>query len=179
MQNRHEEIIDSLLEHGADATIASHRGATPLILLADPIPEDEGVQDWEKDARIASKMIRANVNVNVIDDEGLSALHWVVQSGHLELFTVLLKEGGANVNIQNSDGQTPLFMAVVLLLAPSTSESKKQRINQVFGVLVEHGADENIAAKSNGSPFQLAMKAGRPDLMKRMDRHIEGYDSSL
>jgi ankyrin repeat protein len=44
VQNRNERIIDSLLSHGADATISTSRGATPLILLADPIPQDEAGQ---------------------------------------------------------------------------------------------------------------------------------------
>ncbi len=95
VQNRNEIVIDSLLSHGADATIATSRGATPLILLADFIPEDEeGSQvDWDKDARIAKKMMNANVNVNAVDEDGLSALHWAAQSGHAQLASVLLNEG--------------------------------------------------------------------------------------
>jgi ankyrin repeat protein len=125
-------------------------------------------------------MIQANVDVNAIDDEGLSALHWVVKSGHVELAKVLLDEGRVNVNIQNSDGQTPLFLATVLLLAQSTPVSTKERIDRVFDMLVEAGADENITDKTGISPFELATSVGRPDLMKRMDRHIlEGVDSTL
>lgn len=173
MQNRHEEVIDSLLQHGADPTIASTRGGTPLIVLAEPIPEGEKwTQDYDKDARLARKMIQAGVDVNAVDDEGMSALHWAVQNGHAELAAVLLKEGNANVNIQGNDGQTPLFLATVLLIAPSTPESTRQRINGILDLLVQHGADENIASKLGPAPFTLAMQSGRPDLMKRMDRHV-------
>lgn len=177
MQNRHEEIIDSLLEHGADATIASSRGATPLIYLADPVPAGEDVvQDWEKDARIASKMIQANVDVNAKDDGGLSALHWAAKNGHVEFATVLLKEGNADVNLLNDERQSALLLATVFLLSRETPTSTKKRIDALLDLLVVHGADENVGV----SPFDIAMRAGRPDLMKRMDRHVlEGEDSAL
>jgi ankyrin repeat protein len=121
VQNRNERIMDSLLSHGADATISTSRGATPLILFADPIPQDKGNQDWDKDARIPKKIMDANVNVNAVDDEGLSALDWAAKSGHGPLPSALLNEGEANVDIQNKDGQTALLMTTISSLVQKYS----------------------------------------------------------
>jgi ankyrin repeat protein len=134
VQNRNERIIDSLLSHGAHATISTSRGATPLILLADPIPQDEGNQDWDKDARIAKKMMDANVNVNAVDDGGLSALHWAAQSGHGPLASVLLNEGEANFDIQNQDGQTALSMTTIHLLSKTILLKLKRHVSTKYWI---------------------------------------------
>ena len=49
--------------------------------------------------------------MNIVDKNGLSALHWACDRGHAGLCEMLLAEGG-DVNLQDNDGTTPLNYAV-------------------------------------------------------------------
>jgi hypothetical protein len=100
-----------------------------------PFPKTrQGNQDWDKDARIAKKMMDANVNVNAVDDEGLSAQHWAAQSGHGPLASVLLNEGEANFDIQNQDGQTALFMTTIHLLSKTILLKLKRDVSTKYWI---------------------------------------------
>jgi ankyrin repeat protein len=100
-----------------------------------PFPKTrQGNQDWDKDARIAKKMMDANVNVNAVDDEGLSAQHWAAQSGHGPLASVLLNEGEANVDIQHQEGQTALFMTTIHLLSKNILLKLKRDVSTKYWI---------------------------------------------
>lgn len=170
-QDRHEDIIQMLIENGADASIKATDGSTPLILIADPIPaNEERTQDWDKDAKIGSILIKAGVDVDAQDEEGASALIWCTQHGHHELARVIIQQGKANVNLKSSSGGcTALYHAVVRLLAPSTPSEQKRRMETLIDVLMDGGADETIKADDGMSPWDLAEGVARVDVMKRID----------
>lgn len=51
-----------------------------------------------------------NEDVNAVDSEGNTPLHWAAQSGYLRMVKYL-KNRGANVKARNSSGSTPLHTA--------------------------------------------------------------------
>lgn len=67
----------------------------------------------KKDPAIAESMIRSGMNVNVQDEDGVSALMHAIQRGHSELVQSLLISG-ADVNHEDRYGYTPLILAAEL-----------------------------------------------------------------
>ncbi|MEO6233285.1 MAG: ankyrin repeat domain-containing protein [Ferruginibacter sp.] len=64
----------------------------------------------ESDYESALKLISFKVDLNELDINGHTALHWAVFRGDLEFVNILL-EAGANPNVFSSDGVTPKWRA--------------------------------------------------------------------
>jgi ankyrin repeat protein len=54
------------------------------------------------------------VEINFVDENGLTPLHWASQTGNKEAVSLLLGIYGINVNQQDSNGKTPLHYAATL-----------------------------------------------------------------
>ncbi|KAM3722953.1 Acyl-CoA-binding domain-containing protein [Dirofilaria immitis] len=76
------------------------------------------------------------------DENQLTALHWASDRGRLELVDFLVS-AGADVNIQDYDGQTPLHYAV------SCSH------RSVVGFLLKKGADPAVADFEGNCPLDI------------------------
>ena len=96
------DIVNLLLDHGADINALSHNHftATPL----------QGAVAFRK-IELARLLIKRGANVNCRGEEGVSPLHEAVGGGQLE-FAKLLLEHGANVNAKDDNGKTPLATAL-------------------------------------------------------------------
>jgi ankyrin repeat protein len=101
-----------LLEHGADASIKTDEGATPLMAAA-------GVGIWQvgesagsnEDAFEAVKIcFEAGNDVNLVDTNGYTALHGAAHRGSTDIVRFLV-EKGANLNAVNALGWTPWLIA--------------------------------------------------------------------
>jgi len=66
-----------------------------------------------------------------------------VMANTIEIITYLISQG-ADVNAKNSDGETPLILAIA-----------KNRDVEVFKCLVSHGADVNVRLRDNQTPLHL------------------------
>lgn len=73
-----------------------------------------------------------------------SALHWCIDRNHLELSRHLITKYGANINIQDNEGNTPLHYAVLC----------EERT--LITMLIEHGADMNIKNNEDESALDSA-----------------------
>lgn len=63
-------------------------------------------------ATVVSKMLKANININALDVDGLSALHWAILKQNNDVFSVLLSADDINVNIKEFENKdTPLIIA--------------------------------------------------------------------
>ena len=81
------------------------------------------------------------------------SLHTVALHGNPELIRLLLKHG-ANPNVQDDRGATPLHEAV-----------KRKKVDAVK-VLLQHGADSAIRDSEGKTPIDYAKEAGRNDILK-------------
>jgi ankyrin repeat protein len=188
-QDRHGDIVEMLLDNGGDAGISSNAGCTPLIMLAEPMPEEEeedwekgdAKNDWGKDAQLASTFLSAGVAVDVGDEDGMTALMSAARHAHLELATTLLVEGKANVNAMDGNGETAIFYAIQGVCcireekpfdAMRVDLATASRSMQTIHLLVQHGAnvDDDIKNSDGDSSWELAQKLQRPDIMKLMMR---------
>ena len=64
----------------------------------------------ERDLASILNFIQSGINVNVQDENGMTALMLASQAGHVELIQEFLK-AGSSVNIQNLLGNTALILA--------------------------------------------------------------------
>ena len=94
-------------------------------------------------ANIVEVLLEKGANVNAVDSEGWTPLHFAAQNGHASVVEVLL-EKGANVNAVNSKGCTPLHSAVW-----GGHES-------VVKVLIQAGANVNAVDKYGRTPLDYA-----------------------
>ena len=70
-----------------------------------------------------------------------------------------LLENGADVNVRNDHGSTPLYYAIIA------------NQYQAATVLIEAGADMNAKDKLNETPFTRAITSGRNEIIKTMIRN--------
>ena len=95
-------------------------------------------------------------------------LEEAVNSGNKEVVELLLKHG-ANPNIENKNGDTPLFVA-------SKSDDNK---NDIVELLLKHGADPNVINNRFISPILLASNRGHTDIVELLLKHgadVDVYD---
>lgn len=129
--------------------------------------------------------------INLQDDLGHTALHYAATFHYIPLLTLLL-EYGANIDIEDKDGDTPLFNAVekgdveaveliasyrinVQKLDPNhhvntyTGDTalhwavKKEKI-EVVKVLLKLGADVKIQAHDHSTPLSIAEQNGNSEI---------------
>lgn len=97
------ELVELLLENGASPEIPTTDGEYPIHLAS---------QQYDSEDFILT-LIEHGVNINRIDEHGNTALHYAVLNGNDVMIEVLL-ESGADVNIRNNDGKTPLHLYTML-----------------------------------------------------------------
>jgi ankyrin repeat protein len=100
------EIVQALVDRGADRSAKNRRGAEPLHYAADS-------NIWNPSAQAATIdcLIRAGVNPNATDKSGVPPLHRAVRTRCAAAVDALLA-GGAEPRGRNNSGSTPLHLAV-------------------------------------------------------------------
>jgi len=84
-------------------------------------------------------------------DEGETALHWAVSRQHTEIVTMLL-DAGANPNVPDNDGYTPLHDVAEM------GDCSPARI--MLEALLAAGADPDRKEKNGRTPSELAESMG-------------------
>ena len=98
-----------------------------------------------------------NLNINMTDEMGFSALHAAVGNGNNEMCQTLIQRG-ININCGNIIGQTPLHMAII--------RNRKNTID----FLLENGADIHRANKAGVTPIDLAFQEGDIELLEKFTK---------
>ncbi|MFZ2959557.1 MAG: ankyrin repeat domain-containing protein [Candidatus Ozemobacteraceae bacterium] len=102
------DIVDYLIQKGAQVNAIDGRGQTPLFQTTTRI------SDSSKDIEVAELLIKKGANVNAKDGEGYTALHLTAQAPHTGVgrkLCQLFVKSGANVNAKGNDGETALTIA--------------------------------------------------------------------
>ncbi|XP_067850223.1 palmitoyltransferase ZDHHC13-like [Heptranchias perlo] len=101
VQFQHMPIIAYLVAQGQDVDAVDVNGQTPLMLATCKIIGPEPTRF----------LIKLNASVNAVDKVHRNTpLHWAAMSGNVAALTVLL-DAGANVEVKNAMGETPLGLA--------------------------------------------------------------------
>jgi ankyrin repeat protein len=104
-------------------------------------------------SEITKVLLTHQAKVNLRDKAGFSALHFAVQGFHLVLADLLI-QAGAEVDIQDEHGNTPLSKAVF--------ESKGR--GEMISLLLQHGAQKELKNKYGVSPIELARSIANYDI---------------
>jgi len=169
------EIVEDLLDKGANANSQNEDGVTALSYAADRGHEE-----------IVKKLIIHGANVNARSDIGSTPLINASFMGHLRIVKLLIANG-ADVNIQSNEGTTALMNAaahgykeiVEVLLANGAELNTCEECGltalwnaisggyvDIVNILVEHGADINAKANDGTTALMNAVYTGNINIVK-------------
>ena len=176
------DAAKKLLDAGADANAQDHSGRTPLhsavstdaqgvfhILLKNRATNlnaktFDGTTPLILAARLAiegmvEQLIDAEVDVNLADDQGKTALHWGASVNNVEAVNVLLAHG-ANRDAQDNKDETPLFLAA------------REGAYQAARALLDHCANRDIQDHMDRLPIHVAHERMHQDIVQLLEEHI-------
>ena len=136
------EMVRALLQAGADVNIRDNNKENPLLHAA--------AQGWLDILRLA---IEAHADTRLTNRFGGISIIPASERGHVEIVQELLTYTDINVNHINNLGWTALLEAIIL----SNGGKAHQHIVQL---LVDHGADVNLADGDGVTPLQHARERG-------------------
>ena len=95
-------------------------------------------------------LLDARADVNAVQPDGTTALHWAVERDAIEIVQLLIR-AGADVKATNRYGATPLWLASLNGNAAT------------IGVLLEAGADPSAASDEGETALMVAARTGKVD----------------
>jgi hypothetical protein len=134
LTGNHFQTAELLHQNGADPNVRGDDESTPLQSAA-----------YDGNLRIVQELIKYNADINAGDYEGDTAIYDASRGHTLDCPNIvrLLLEHGADVDVRQNEGLTPLHMA-----------SMKGAL-EVARVLLEHGADVQAEDNRGRTPLQV------------------------
>jgi ankyrin repeat protein len=122
-------VMRLLLEHGADASIATFSGTTPLMAAAGVNWVFNQTFDEGPAALLAAVALcqELGLDVNAVNSMGLSAIHGAANRGSNDIIE-LLAEHGAELDVPDRHGRTPLVWAEGVFLATHPPQRKPDTV---------------------------------------------------
>ncbi|XP_033646537.1 ankyrin repeat and SOCS box protein 3-like [Asterias rubens] len=142
-QNGNKEMIEQLLQHGADLDIFDMREIYPL---------HAAVEGNHREC--VELLLKNGASVNCTDGNGFSSLHKAAYSGCVDMVKFLL-ESGAEIDVHCYHEFTPMYAAAL------------NGYLDCLKLLVEHGADINITT-DDATPLYTAAKENHPDCVEHL-----------
>ncbi|KAJ6023917.1 Mg2+ transporter protein CorA-like/Zinc transport protein ZntB [Penicillium herquei] len=115
----------------------------------------------------AQYLIDQGIDVQIVDQDGETALHSAALGGNLRLIQILLEKDMGLLNMVNSWGQTPLLLAAT------------NRQFDVFRFLLEKGAETSKRDIDNNDVLHIAVTEGHLDSVKTLIERHAGQDQEL
>ncbi len=127
-----------------------------LAVAASDLRLIEAAKSRDKDAVLA--LLKQHTDVNAIQGDGTTALHWAAHWDNLEIAQLLI-QAGANVNAANSNNVTPVTLACTNGSAPMVNE------------LLKAGANSNAALLTGETPLMTCARSGSAEAVKALLDH--------
>ena len=187
----HKEIVQLLMDRGADPNKGDKRGKTPLYMTA--------LSGSKYDKYVVELLLERGAEPDKADQMGWTPLHIATRTGHMKLsksYSVpaaesqavlrMLLDGGADPNKRNQYGETPLHWAarnghveeVKILMDGGAEVNGKNKIGRtplhdaamcghkdVVETLLDGGADPNEVNEEGKTPLSLARERGHTDVV--------------
>lgn len=176
-----KEMIELLLERGADWNARNKNGETPIdltcrcrrksMLLLEKADVNFRTSSsnmtvlhlavGEGDLAVMKRILDKGVEINALDSMGRTALHYAAKSAKPETINLLL-ENGATINVRDNKRQTPIFWAL-------RNGYCKSRGEEIGGEMVERlldGVDVNEPSTYGVTLFQEAAVKGHKVAME-------------
>jgi uncharacterized protein len=136
------DMVRALLQAGADVNIRDNNKENPLLHAA--------AQGWLDILKLA---IEAHPDTRLTNRFGGISIIPASERGHIEIVRELLTRTDINVNHVNNLGWTALLEAILLSNGGKTHQ-------QIVQLLVDYGADVNLADGDGVTPLQHARERG-------------------
>lgn len=148
------DIVEALLEAGADREVRDERGFVALIVAT--------IRGSWAAARV---LIEHGADTDVYGEMGNGVIHMAAHRGPVDFMRLLL-DRGLPINYQNHWGGTPLLEA-----------AERDGRDEVIALLLERGADPAPSNNAGYRPLQLAAMAGKVNVLKMILARMK--DTSL
>ncbi len=136
--------------------------AAVLAFLVSVVPLIDAVK--HADHAAVRALLAKKVDVNAVEGDGTTALHWASHRDDLESVQLLIR-AGANVNAANDLGATPLWIACESGSAPMVK------------ALLQAGANPNLALLVGETPLMVASRSGNADVVEQLIRKGAAVDA--
>jgi len=161
-------FIAALLAKGADVNIPDHLGLTALQSAARNFkehPNFEHLKGKSIDLETMLKLVAAAANsgINTKGMRGRTALHTMLECDIMnpDILNGLIR-AGANVNMQDNEGRTPLH----ILFRP-LQLSLPKRWQSACEILLKNGADVSLSDRAGCSILDCARDLSKSPVMKK------------
>lgn len=145
-------VFTLLVEQGANINIRDQRLDNPLLYAS-----AEGKLDFVRAA------IAAGADTKVTNRFGGTGLIPAADRGHVEIVEELLTHSDVDIDHVNRLGWTALLEAVIL-------GDGGERHQKIVNLLIEHGADVNLADHDGVTPLQHAKSRGYQEMVEALKR---------
>jgi ankyrin repeat protein len=142
LEHDHVDIVELLLEHGANVDARDPTGETMLLEVLSGRRHNL--------VKIVTLLLKHGADVNARDTTFKSSLHLAECGGELKVAHMLL-DHNSDVNSQDEDGKTPLH-----ILLECQTNNEDGALNHAR-LLFERGAEVNRYDRDNRTPLILAM----------------------
>ena len=186
-------LVQLLLDNGANACVRDNEGETPLHhLLRGICASSDAALD------IIPPLLKRGADVDARDNHHSTPLHLASRGRNLGAVRLLL-EHGADVDVRNDKGWTPLYQSV-MVISPILFDVDLEIIRSLLGhgaavdahenkqwtplhltssrghdaatqVLLEHGASVHARNNKGKTAFQLASSKGHLEIARLLSSH--------
>ncbi len=140
--NGYQDMVEILIELGADVNLQDQLGNTPLIYAAASSIGDDNDE-------VMKILVKSGADLEAKDNDGYTALFWAFEMIRGDRIKILV-ELGADINIRDGCDYTPLIRA---------SASKNNTV-WLVDTLLEAGADVNLFGFDGATALIAASEAG-------------------
>ena len=168
-----KDVLQSIIAKGADVNATSKGNGTPLMLAS-----------WYGQVDAIKVLLSAGADQTIKDANGYTWIHYAVRGGCSKEVLQSIIDHGADVNVTNEEGDTPLMLArknenedaINVLLSTGANRSRtfkdaygdtwihyavrKDCSNEVLQSIIDQGDDVNATNKKNVTSLMLASEKG-------------------
>ena len=121
-ENGVSQIVDFLLDNGADCNTCSTYGWAPLHFAAK-----------KGHTEVVQSLLQSGADATIATDDSRIPLHWAAENGHIVCVRLLAKKSGSKRQAKDSAGYSPSMLA------------GKNGHSAIMQLLSPHNSDENLS----------------------------------